>query len=120
MKRIYDFSRKPAKRNYTISDLQELKNKAKKLTMSNPAASAHYGAIASRSVEYLNDQLNTKKYLCGDVYTIADIALFPWLRIHKHLGLSLENAENLSRWHEAILARPATEEALTFFDGISS
>ena len=52
--------------------------------------------------------------------TIADIALFPWLRIHKHLGLSLENAENLSRWHEAILARPATEEALTFFDGISS
>lgn len=86
----------------------------------NPAASAHYGAIASRSVEYLNDQLNTKKYLCGDVYTIADIALFPWLRIHKHLGLSLENSENLSRWHEAILARPATEEALTFFDGISS
>ena len=51
---------------------------------------------------------------------LADIALFPWLRIHKHLGLSLENAENLSRWHEAILARPATEEALTFFDGISS
>jgi len=86
----------------------------------NPAVSAHYGAIASRSVEYLNDQLNTKKYLCGDVYTIADIALFPWLRIHKHLGLSLENAENLSRWHEAILARPATEEALTFFNGISS
>ena len=86
----------------------------------NPAVSAHYGAIASRSVEYLNDQLNTKKYLCGDVYTIADIALFPWLRIHKHLGLSLENAENLSRWHEAILARPATEEALTFFDAISS
>jgi GST-like protein len=61
----------------------------------NPTASAHYGAIASRSVEYLNDQLNTKKYLCGDVFTIADIALFPWLRIHKHLGLSRENAENL-------------------------
>ena len=37
MKRIYDFSRKPAKRNYTISDLQELKKKPKKLTMSNSA-----------------------------------------------------------------------------------
>ena len=37
MKRIYDFSRKPAKRNYTISDLQALKQKPKKLTMSNPA-----------------------------------------------------------------------------------
>ena len=30
MKRIYDFSRKPAKRNYTISDLQELKKNQKK------------------------------------------------------------------------------------------
>ena len=37
MKRIYDFSRKPAKRNYTISDLQALKETNKKLTMSNPA-----------------------------------------------------------------------------------
>jgi len=86
----------------------------------NPAASAHYGAIARRSVEYLNDQLNTKKYLCGDVYTIADIALFPWLRIHKHLSLSRENAENRSRWHEATFTRQATQEALTFFDVISS
>ena len=37
MKRIYDFSRKPAMRNYTISDLQELKVTNKKLTMANPA-----------------------------------------------------------------------------------
>ena len=37
MKRVYDFSRKPAKRNYTILDLQALKQKPKKLTMSNPA-----------------------------------------------------------------------------------
>lgn len=37
MKRIYSFSRKPAERNYTISDLQELKITEKKLTMTNPA-----------------------------------------------------------------------------------
>ena len=40
MKRIYDFSRKPAHRNYTISDLKALKNSnttKPKLTMSNPA-----------------------------------------------------------------------------------
>lgn len=36
MKRIYDFSRKPAVRNYTISDLQALKHTGKKLTMTNP------------------------------------------------------------------------------------
>ena len=37
MKRIYSFARKPAVRNYTISDLQELKITGKKLTMTNPA-----------------------------------------------------------------------------------
>ena len=37
MKRIYSFARKPAERNYTISDLQELKITEKKLTMTNPA-----------------------------------------------------------------------------------
>ena len=40
MKRIYDFSRKPAHRNYTVSDLKALKNSnttKPKLTMSNPA-----------------------------------------------------------------------------------
>ena len=37
MKRIYSFDRTPAVRNYTISDLQELKITGKKLTMTNPA-----------------------------------------------------------------------------------
>lgn len=36
MKRIYDFSRKPSVRNYTISDLQALKHTGRKLTMTNP------------------------------------------------------------------------------------
>lgn len=37
MKRIYSFARTPAVRNYTISDLKELKITGKKLTMTNPA-----------------------------------------------------------------------------------
>ena len=36
MKRIYEFARKPAKRNYTIADLQELKITGRKLSMANP------------------------------------------------------------------------------------
>ncbi|MEM6481260.1 MAG: 3-methyl-2-oxobutanoate hydroxymethyltransferase [Pseudomonadota bacterium] len=37
MKRIYDFSRNPAQRNYTLSDLQALKGSGTKLSMANPA-----------------------------------------------------------------------------------
>jgi 3-methyl-2-oxobutanoate hydroxymethyltransferase len=36
MKRIYDFSRSPSARNYTVADLQALKGSGKKLSMSNP------------------------------------------------------------------------------------
>ena len=36
MKRIYDFSRHPATRNYTIEDLQALKVSGQKLSMANP------------------------------------------------------------------------------------
>jgi GST-like protein len=86
----------------------------------NTDALAQYKAIASRSIEYLNEQLNSKNYICGDTYSIADIALFPWLRIHKHLGLSIDHAENLSRWCDRILERAATQKSLTFFNDISS
>jgi GST-like protein len=86
----------------------------------NADALAQYKAIASRSIEYLNEQLNSKNYICGDTYSIADIALFPWLRIHKHLGLSIDHAENLSRWCDRILERAATQKSLTFFNDISS
>ena len=86
----------------------------------NADALTQYKAIASRSIEYLNEQLNSKNYICGDTYSIADIALFPWLRIHKHLGLSIDHAENLSRWCDRILERAATQKSLTFFNAISS
>ena len=36
MKRIYEFARKPALRNYTIADLQNLKVTGQKLSMANP------------------------------------------------------------------------------------
>jgi GST-like protein len=86
----------------------------------NADALAQYKAIASRSIEYLNEQLNSKNYICGDTYSIADIALFPWLRIHRHLGLSIDHAKNLSRWCDRILERAATQKSLTFFNDISS
>ncbi len=37
MNRIFDFSRTPAKRNYTIADLQALNGSGRKLSMANPA-----------------------------------------------------------------------------------
>jgi len=53
MKRIYDFSRSPAKRNYTIADLQALKGTEKKLSMSNPANADELRACMDAGIDLL-------------------------------------------------------------------
>ena len=53
MKRIYDFSRKPAKRNYTISDLQNLKITGQKLSMANPLMPMKSGPVEMQVLIYL-------------------------------------------------------------------
>ena len=85
----------------------------------NPEALARHHSIADRTIEYLNDQLTDKQFICGETYSIADIALFPWLHIHDHLGLSLEKAGHLADWLDRIRNRPATIEARAFF-GLTS
>ncbi|MEM6679326.1 MAG: 3-methyl-2-oxobutanoate hydroxymethyltransferase [Pseudomonadota bacterium] len=51
MKRIYDFSRKPAERNYTVADLQALKGSGRKLSMANPANNAELEACVAAGID---------------------------------------------------------------------
>ena len=51
MKRIYDFSRNPAKRNYTVSDLQALKGSGRKLSMANPANAGELRACMEADID---------------------------------------------------------------------
>ena len=92
-----------------------LEHWSKFATSPNPEALAHQQAIASRTIAQLNEALIGRPYFCGEAYTVADIALFPWLHIHAHLGLSLDSAENLSGWLDRIRNRPATKKACNFF-----
>jgi len=51
VKRIYDFSRKPAHRNYTVSDLKALKKTKLKLTMANPANKEEIKACVEAGID---------------------------------------------------------------------
>ncbi|MEO0367791.1 MAG: 3-methyl-2-oxobutanoate hydroxymethyltransferase [Pseudomonadota bacterium] len=51
MRRIYDFSRNPAERNYTIKDLQNLKGSGKKLSMANPANNEEIQACVDAGID---------------------------------------------------------------------
>ncbi|MCG7521457.1 3-methyl-2-oxobutanoate hydroxymethyltransferase [Ruegeria sp. Ofav3-42] len=51
MKRIYDFSRNPAVRNYTVADLKALKGSGKKLSMANPADNDQIRACVEAGID---------------------------------------------------------------------
>ena len=51
MKRIYDFSRQPAVRNYTVADLRALKGSGRTLSMSNPANSDELRACVEAGID---------------------------------------------------------------------
>ncbi len=51
MRRIYDFSRKPARRNYTVADLLALKGSSRKLSMSNPADNDELHACVEAGID---------------------------------------------------------------------
>ena len=53
MKRIYDFSRRPSARNYTVADLQALKGTDKKLSMSNPQDAIEVQACIDAGIDLM-------------------------------------------------------------------
>ena len=76
-----------------------------------PAAIERYQKEGRRLFEVLDGHLAHHEYL-ADEYSIADIATFPWVRIHDWAGVSLDGLEHVQRWLAAIAARPAVQRGL--------
>jgi GST-like protein len=55
--------------------------------------------------------LGQAEFLAGD-YSIADMAVYPWLRPHKWQGQDISAWPNLQRWYNAVRARPAVQRGL--------
>ena len=64
-----------------------------------------------RLYEVLDRRLGEAEYLAGD-YGIADIATYPWVRIHDWAGVAIDGLEHLQRWMDAIAVRPAVQRGL--------
>ncbi len=66
-----------------------------------------YSNEAKRLYGVMNRRLAQSKYIAGDAYTIADIAIFPWLRSWKNQGIDWNDHPHLKGWFDEIAARPA-------------
>ena len=70
-----------------------------------------YTNEARRLYNVVDKQLGRSQYVAGD-YSIADIAIYPWLIPHKWQGIELEEFPNVKRWFDAIAARPAVQRGV--------
>ncbi len=75
-----------------------------------PAIDRYQGEVA-RLFGVLDRQLAEHEYLAGD-YSIADIANWCWVRTASWSGVSLEPFAHLTRWRDAIYARPAANAGI--------
>lgn len=77
-----------------------------------PYAIERYKKETLRLYEVLNTQLAKSEYVSGDEYTIADIAIYPWIAAYKFMELSLDKHQELKRWYETIKQRPAVDRGM--------
>jgi GST-like protein len=75
-----------------------------------PYAKRRYGDEVNRLLGVMERRLARVPYLAGD-YSIADMACYPWVAIARRQGQTLQEFPALTRWYEAIKARPAVQRA---------
>ncbi len=80
----------------------------------NPEALAHYKSIAHKTIALLDSYLSKTPFLCGDTFSIVDIAHFAWIDEHAELGLTLDDAPHTKRWWTEVAARQSASQARDF------
>jgi GST-like protein len=85
-----------------------------------PYAIDRYVKETSRLYGVLNKQLSDgRAFICGDDYTIADMACYPWIVPHERQRQNLQDFPALAGWFARIAARPATQRAYALAASIS-
>lgn len=76
-----------------------------------PYAIDRYMNETKRLYTVLDHQLEKSDYVSGKDYTIADMAIYPWIVAHPKQGQNLDDYPALKAWFAKIKERPAVVEA---------
>ena len=71
-------------------------------------AEKRFKVEAQRLYSVLDDQLEDREFIAGD-YSIADIAVWPWVSRFEWQQIDMSDFEHVSRWYNHIAARPAVK-----------
>ena len=70
-----------------------------------------YQSETRRLLQVMEERLASRDHLCGE-YSIADMACFPWIRIHKLTGVGLDEFPRVQAWYGRVRGRPAVGRAM--------
>ncbi len=73
-----------------------------------------FGKEARRLMSVLDRQLEGRDFVCSDDLTIADIALYPWVRGYKWSKVDITDRPNVMAWVDRVRARPGVERGLAY------
>ena len=71
-----------------------------------------YTNEAARLYSVMDRHLADNDYFVGNEYSIADVAVYPWLVPYERQGQDMNDFPNLYRWFEQVGARPAVQRGL--------
>ncbi|WP_339453993.1 glutathione binding-like protein [Pseudomonas sp. EA_5y_Pfl2_R50] len=84
-----------------------------------PYALKRYIDETARLYGVLNKQLANNDFVAGSEYSIADMAIYPWIVSHKWQSQNLEDFPHVQRWFNHIKDRPATVKAYALVQKIN-
>ena len=71
-----------------------------------------YTNEANRLYGVMDKRLSTSKFIAGSTYSIADIAIFPWLRSWQNQGIEWADYPHLKAWFDKLTERPAVKRGV--------
>lgn len=74
-----------------------------------PYAEERFSKEARRLYKVLNDRLQSRRFVTDD-YSIADIAIWPWISRFEWQEIDLNEFPNVKRWYLEIAGRPAVQK----------
>lgn len=74
-----------------------------------PYAQDRYRNEVARLYGVLDKELADNAFVAGD-YSIADMALWPWVKLWEGQEQSIDDKPHLARWLDAVAARPAVQK----------
>lgn len=75
-----------------------------------PYAKDRYRNETGRLYRVLDTQLGKHRYVAGDFYSIADMAIWGWASLWEGQQQSLDDKPNMARWLEELTARDAVQK----------